>query len=291
MKIGFIGLGAMGAAMAANLLKGGHELTIWNRSADKAAALAQAGARQAASPAEAAGGEAVITMLSDDLAAEQVVFGPGGIIEAMPPGAVHISMSTISVQLAERLTAAHAAHGSAYLSAPVFGRPAAAADGALSIVVAGPAAMIAACQPLFEAMGKKIFAIGETPSAANVVKLCGNFMIMCAIESMAEAMTVAAKSGVERSKLLEVLTNTLFDAPVYRTYGDIIVGERYRPAGFAAPLGLKDMRLMGAQADAQRVPMPFLGVIRDHLLSTLAVEGDDIDWSGLAKTVARNAGV
>jgi 3-hydroxyisobutyrate dehydrogenase-like beta-hydroxyacid dehydrogenase len=291
MHIGFIGLGNMGEAVAANLLKAGHQLTVWNRTASKAQPLLDGGAEQGRTPGAAAAGDVVITLLADDAAVEQVVFGEDGLLAALRPGAVHISMSTISVALAERLTAAHAERGSDYLSAPVFGRPAAARDAALSIVAAGPAAVIARCQPVFDAVSKRTFTAGEAPSAANVVKLCGNFMIMCAIESMAEAMTVAAKSGVERSKLLEVLTGTLFDAPVYRTYGDIIVNERFRPAGFAAPLGLKDMRLIGAQAERERVPMPFLGVIRDHLLSTLAVEGEDIDWSGLAKTVARDAGL
>ncbi len=285
MKIGFIGLGQMGAAMASNLVEAGHELIVWNRSPGKAGALVEAGAVEASSPAEAASGELVITMLADDPAVEAVVFGPDGLLSA-GGNAVHVSMSTISVALAERLTQAH---GERFVSAPVFGRPAAAQAAKLFIAAAGPADGLALCGPAFEAMGQRVFTLGETPSAANVVKLCGNFMIMSAIEAMAEAMTLAEKSGVERAKLLEVLTGTLFGAPVFQIYGDILVEDRFRPAGFPAPLGLKDMGLVGAAAQATRTPMPLLGILRDHLLSALANDGEDIDWSAIALSVRRNA--
>jgi len=288
MKVGFIGLGQMGGAMAANLLKAGHALTVWNRSPGKATALIEAGAVEAASPAHAAAGNAVITMLADDAAVEAVTFGPAGILQS-GSGAVHISMSTISLALAERLTAAHRDQGTGFVSAPVFGRPAAAQAAKLFIAAAGPAETIAACEPIFAALGQRVFAIGETPSTANVVKLCGNFMIMSAIESLAEAMTLAQKSGVEKAKLLEVLTGTLFGAPAFQTYGEILVESRFHPAGFPAPLGLKDMGLVGAAAQATRTPMPLLGILRDHLLAAIAHEGEDVDWSGIALAVRRNA--
>jgi len=288
MKVGFIGLGQMGAAMAANLLEAGHELTVWNRSPGKATALVEAGAAEAASPAQAAAGEAVITMLADDAAVEAVAFGPDGILQS-GAGAVHISMSTISLALAERLTAAHREQGAPFVSAPVFGRPAAAQAAKLFIAAAGSAETIAACEPIFAGLGQRVFTIGDIPSTANVVKLCGNFMIMSAIESMAEAMTLAQKSGVEKAKLLEVLTGTLFGAPAFHTYGEILVEDRFHPAGFPAPLGLKDMGLVGAAAQATRTPMPLLGILRDHLLAAIAHEGEDVDWSGIALAVRRNA--
>ena|SRR5258708_2456541 len=146
-------------------------------------------------------------------------------------------------------------------------------------------------EPVFAAIGQKVFRIGDKPSAANLVKLCGNFTILATIETMAEAMALAEKGGVPKAKLLEVLTGTLFDAAVYRTYGSILVEERFTPAGFKAPLGLKDMRLVGEAADKSRVAMPLLSLVRDHLLETIAKEGEDIDWSGIGKTVARNAGL
>ena len=290
MKIGFIGLGNMGRAIAANLLEAGHDLTVWNRTEDKAEPLVRAGATLAGSPAGAANGEVVFTMLSDDAAVSAVTFGEAGILSS-PNNPLHVSMSTISTDLAQRLTAAHAEAGGRYLSAPVFGRPDAAAAAKLFVVTAGASSDIDTCGPLFEAIGQRCFTVGEHPMQANLVKLCGNFLIMSAIEGMAEAMTLAAKNGIERSALLDVLTGTLFGAPVYRTYGAILAEERFRPAGFAAPLGLKDMRLAGQAAEAAHVPMPLLGIVRDHLLSAIAREGEDIDWSGIGAVIARDAGL
>lgn len=286
MRIGFIGLGHMGAAIAANLVKAKHEVAVWNRSADKAKPLLEAGATLAKSPKDAAAGkDVVLTMLADDSALEAVLHGADGLLAGLPAGALHISLSTIAVATADRVSALHAEHQQRYLSAPVFGRPEAAAAAKLFIVAAGAAQDIATATPLFEAVGQRVFQVGDKPSAANLVKLCGNFMILSAVETMAE------KGGVPKAKLFEVFTGTMFDAPIYRIYGAILVEERFRPAGFAAPLGLKDMRLVGQAAEAQRVPMPLLSLLRDHLLETLAKEGEDIDWSGIGRTVARNAGL
>jgi 3-hydroxyisobutyrate dehydrogenase-like beta-hydroxyacid dehydrogenase len=291
METGFIGLGHMGQAMAANLVRAGHQVRAWNRTPEKAQDLQAAGAKLAASPAQAAEAGVVITMLSDDAAVRAVLEGQQGLLAGLPQGGLHVSMSTISLELSERLTRLHADHGQRFVAAPVFGRPEAAQAAKLFVAAAGPADQIDRAQPLFDAVGQKLFRLGEHPPAANVVKLCGNFMIMCAIESMAEAMTLAGKAGVNKAKLLEVLTGTLFDAPVYRTYGQILQEGRFRPAGFAAPLGLKDMRLAGAAGEELRAPMPFLGVLRDHLLQAIAQEGEDIDWSGVGLMVQRNAGL
>ena len=289
MDVGFVGLGQMGHAIAANLLAAGHGVTVWNRSADKAADLVERGARQASSPAEAADGRIVFSMLADDPALEAVTLGEDGLIAGAPK--LHVSLSTISPDLAARLGAAHAERGGRFLSAPVFGRPDAAAAAKLFVMAAGDMADIDACRPLFDAIGQRMFVVGDKAELANVVKLCGNFLIMASVESMAEAMTLAAKSGVERAALLEVLTETLFGGLVHRNYGKMLVEESYRPAGFTAPLGLKDMRLVAGAAETARVPMPVLGIIKDHLLSTIARVGDDIDWCGIGAIVAADAGL
>ncbi len=284
MKVGFIGLGQMGSAMAANLVKAGHEVTVWNRSPDKAADLIAAGATLAETPAAAAQGDVVMTMLADDAALEAVVYGDDGILNAP---ALHVSHSTIGVALADRL----AADSDRYISAPVFGRPPAAEAGKLFVVAAGADDLVDRCEPLFEAIGQRVFRVGTTPSAGNLVKLSGNFMIMAAVEAMAEAMTLAEKGGVDRATLLEVLTGTLFSAPVYKTYGDMLVADAFKPAGFAAPLGLKDMNLVDAAAGNSRIPMPLLGIVRDHLRAAIALEGEDVDWAGAGLAVRRAAGL
>jgi 3-hydroxyisobutyrate dehydrogenase-like beta-hydroxyacid dehydrogenase len=292
MKIGFIGLGNMGAAIAANLVRAGHEVTVWNRSPGKDQGLVSLGAVAAPSPkAAAAGREAVLTMLADDAALESVLAGPQGLLEGLPSGALHISLSTISVAVAERLATVHVERGQHLLSAPVFGRPEAAAAAKLFVVAGGRKADLDGAKSVFDAISQRVFYIGETPSAANLVKLCGNFMILAAIETMAEAMTLAERGGVSKKQLLEVLTGTLFDSPVYRNYGNGLVEDRFKPAGFAAPLGLKDMRLVGQSAEALRVPMPVLNVLRDHLLQTIAAEGEEVDWSAIGRTIAKNGGL
>jgi 3-hydroxyisobutyrate dehydrogenase-like beta-hydroxyacid dehydrogenase len=291
MQIGFIGLGQMGVGVARNLVKAGHAVTVYNRSRDKAEALVREGATLAQRPAEAARGAVVITMLADDAAVESVVFAADGLLGALSPGAVHVSMSTISVELSERLAAAHAKAGQAYVAAPVFGRPEAAAAAKLFIVAAGDAKAIATCQPLFDAMGQKTFAIGEEPAKANVVKLSGNFLIASIIESLAEAVAMTRKFGIDPKLYVDFLTSTLFAAPVFKTYGGLIAAEQYSPPGFRAPLGLKDVRLALAAAETRQVPMPIASLVRDHLLSVIAQGGADLDWSALGQLAARNAGL
>ena len=291
MRIGFIGLGNMGAAIAANLVRAQYDVAIWNRSPEKARPLLDAGATAVTSPkAAAAGRDVVFTMLADDSAVDSVCAGENGLLAGLTPGALHISMSTIAVATADRIAAAHRAQGQHFLCAPVFGRPEAAAAAKLFVVAAGEPADLQTASPLFGVISQRVFYVGAMPSAASLVKLCGNFMILSAIESLGEAMALAEKGGVAKAQLLEVLTGTLFDAPVYRTYGAILAAERFRPAGFAAPLGLKDMRLVGQSAEALRVPMPLLSLLRDHLLQTIAQEGEDIDWSAIAQVAKKNAG-
>jgi 3-hydroxyisobutyrate dehydrogenase-like beta-hydroxyacid dehydrogenase len=292
MKIGFIGLGNMGAAIAANLVRAGHQVAVWNRSPAKAQGLIGLGAVAAPTPEAAAiGAEAVLTMVADDSALDSVLSGSHGLLEGLARGALHVSLSTISVATADRLAILHAERGQQLLCAPVFGRPEAAAAAKLFVVAGGEKSGFDRAAALLDAISQQVFYIGATASAANLVKLCGNFMILAAIETMAEAMTLAEKGGIPKKQLLEVLTGTLFDSPVYRNYGNGLVEGRFKPAGFAAPLGLKDMRLVGQSAEALRVPMPLLNVLRDHLLQTIAIEGDEVDWSAIALTVAKNGGL
>jgi 3-hydroxyisobutyrate dehydrogenase-like beta-hydroxyacid dehydrogenase len=292
MKIGVLGLGKMGLGIASNLIKAGHEVVVWNRSAEKAAPLVQLGASVAATPREAADArEVLITMLADDAALQSVAHGKDGFVTGLKENALHISMSTIATATAETLKQDHAAHRQRFISAPVFGRPEAAAAAKLFILAAGEESDLQTAAPVFAAIGQRVFKLGTNPQAANLVKLCGNFVILAAIEAMAEAMTLAEKGGVQRGQLLEVLTGSLFDAPPYRNYGAMLADKKYTPAGFAAPLGLKDMRLAAQAADTLRVPMPLLGILRDHLLQTIAVDGEDIDWSAIGRTIDTNAGL
>lgn len=290
MQTGFIGLGRMGIGMAGNLLKAGHALTVFNRTPEKAADLVRQGAKLAANPADAGANDVVITMLANDEAVESVTFGKHGILANAPRGAVHVSSSTISVALSERLAAAHAEAGQQFVSAPVFGRPDAAAAAKLFIVAAGKPAALAIVTPLFDVLGQRTFVISETPSTANLVKLSGNFLIAAVIESLGEAMALVGKGGVDPNQYLEILTSTLFPAPVYKTYGSLIAAGEFEPAGFAAPLGQKDIRLTLAAAEALRVPLPLASLLRDRFLALLAQGGEQLDWSAIGKLAAQDAG-
>ena len=288
MDVGFIGLGHMGAAMATNILEAGHGMIVYNRTPGKDEVLVRKGARSAAGLADACSGEAVVTMLADDHAVESVVYG--GLLATLRTGATHISFSTISVALSERLAADHAAAGQRFVAAPVFGRPEVAAAGKLFVVAAGAPDSIAAVQPIFDAVGQKTFVISETPKAANLVKLSGNFLIASVIESLGEAIALVSKGGVDRHQYLEMLTSTLFGAPVYKTYGGLIVDRKFEPAGFAAPLGQKDIRLVLAAAEELRVPLPIASLLRDRFLTLLAHGGEKLDWSAIGQLAAKDAG-
>jgi 3-hydroxyisobutyrate dehydrogenase-like beta-hydroxyacid dehydrogenase len=291
MKIGFIGLGQMGAGMAANLLKAGHEVEVYNRTASKAEELVRLGAKAQPSVEAVCQADTVITMLSDDAALEGIVFGKEGVLASLKKGAVHISSSTISVALSKRLAAAHAAAGQHYLAAPVFGRPDAAANGKLFVVVGGPAGLIDKYMPLFRNLGPKTFVMSAKPEDANLVKLSGNFLIAVVIESLGEALALIGKGGLNQQQYLDLLTSTLFDAPVYKTYGRLIVEQRFEPAGFAAPLGQKDIRLTLAAAETLEVPLPLASLLRDRFLALLAQGGAALDWSAIGQLAARDAGV
>lgn len=289
MRVGFLGLGGMGSAMAANLVKAGHEVTVWNRSPGPAQHLAAAGALAAPSPAAAAQGQVLITMLADDAATRSVLV-EGGALDRLALGAIHVNMATVSLALARELAALHAARGQGYVAAPVLGRVEVAAAGKLNILAAGPAALLDEVEPLFAVMGQKTWRFGERPEQANAVKLAANFMLAAAIEAMGEAAALVQGHDVPPARFLEMITSTLFAAPAYKGYGGMIAEKRYSPAGFKLPLGLKDVRLAQEAGLAANVPLPFAAVMRDNFLDALAHGDGELDWAALAKVAARRAG-
>jgi 3-hydroxyisobutyrate dehydrogenase-like beta-hydroxyacid dehydrogenase len=291
MKVGFIGLGHMGAAMAGNLLQAGHEVTVYNRTPTRALTLLQRGAFLAARVADACQGDAVITMLANDDAVEDVVSGEAGLLRNLGEHTIHIGMSTISVALCERLADRHATGDHHFVAAPVFGRPDAAARGQLFIVAAGQAVVLDACTPLFDALGQKTIRVGEVPLAACLVKLSGNFLIGSILEALSEAMALVRKGGIDPQRYFELLTSTLFTGPLFTNYGGLIAQQQFEPAGFAAPLGEKDLRLALAAAERLRVPMPLASLVHDRLQTLIARGGERLDWSALGQLAANDAGL
>src|SRR5467141_851601 len=291
MEAGLIGLGRMGTGIAKSLLRSGHRLTVFNRTRERAELLRADGANVARSVAEACQSGVVLTMVADDAALEALVFGEDAIRASLRAGGVHVSASTISVALSDRLATEHARAGQEFVAAPVFGRPEAAEAGKLAIVAGGPRAAIERCKPLWDAMGQKLLMIGEQQSKANVVKLTGNFLIATVLESLGEALAFARKSDVDGAALMEFLTSTLFNAPVYKTYGALIVEGKHDNVGFALPLGLKDVRLVQQAADAQRVPMPIASVLHDRFVTAMARGHERSDWSVIGQVAAEDAGL
>lgn len=291
MDAALVGLGQMGTGIAKSLLRAGHRLKVYNRTMARAEALQSNGAVVATSIAEACREDVVMTMLADDAAVEVVTFGQAGIAASLKPGAVHVSLSTISVALSERLTTEHARLGQEYVAAPVFGRPDAAEAARLAVVAAGKPDAVQRCKSLLEAMGPKLVVAGERPAIANVIKLIGNFLLGSVIESLSEAFALGRKSGVDEEQLFEFLTTALFPTPVYRNYGEAIFRRRFEPAGFAASLGLKDIRLALAAAEAHSVPMPIASVVRDRYLTAIARGNAERDWSVLGRIAEEDAGL
>ncbi len=291
MKIAFLGLGQMGEPMAGHLLGAGHTLTVFNRTAAKAEKLRAAGAQVASTVTEAvAGAEAAITMLADDAAVEDVAWGGGersaassgsGLLKALPPGATHISMSTISVALVDRLARAHSDCGQAFVSAPVFGRPEAAAARKLWVLAGGEPSAITKVRPLLEAMGQGVLTVGDEPSSAKAVKIAGNFTIAAALETLSEAYALVSAYGIQSKMFLDII-NRLFQSPVYQGYGTMIAERKFEPAGFTLRLGLKDARLVWQTADRGEVAMPLASLIHDRMLAAVAAGHGEKDWSSFA---------
>lgn len=291
MKLAFIGLGQMGSAMAQNLHKAGHQVTVYNRSQEKAEALAKDGAQVAHSPAAACKeAEVVLSMLANDEALEAVSFGDTGIVAGLESGSIHCSCSTISVKLAQKLADQHARAGQSFLSSPVFGRPDAAAAKKLVIAVGGDPKLIEKVRPALDAMGRMTFVAGTEPWQANLFKLCGNFMISSMLETFGEAFAALRKAGADHKQFFEVITE-VFGSPVYKNYGSMVLTEKFDPAAFALKLGFKDIRLVLEAAQDLAVPMPIASAVKDQYLSALAHGQEALDWSSVAKVPARNAGL
>ncbi|WP_050420571.1 NAD(P)-dependent oxidoreductase [Bradyrhizobium tropiciagri] len=290
MKVGFIGLGQMGSGMAWSLLSAGHSLTVYNRTSSKTDELVKAGAVAASRISDACDGDLVITMLANDAAVESVVYGSGGLLASLPKDRIHVSSSTISVALSDRLAADHLNAGQRFVAAPVFGRPEVAAAGTLSVIAAGDKGTILDVAPVLDAIGKRTVIISDTPKVANLVKLSGNFLIASVIESLGEAVALVAREGVDLDNYVDMLTSTLFNAPVYKTYAKLIVEGTFEPARFSAPLGYKDIRLVLAAADDLRVPMPVASLLRDRFLTLLAHGGEKLDWSAIGQLASRDSG-
>lgn len=289
MRIGFVGLGSMGQAMASNLLKGGHQLVVWNRSPDPVQALVKQGAVAVTDPAQAFGVEVVFSMLADDNALREVLLA-SGLLDTLKGPLIHVNMATISVALADDLAARHQAQGVHYLAAPVLGRPNVAASGELNIIAAGPGDAIETVQPLFDLIGRKTWRMGDKASQANVMKLACNFMIASAIESMAEASVLVDAYGMESGQLIELISNSIFPGPVYAGYGKMIAERNYEPAAFKASLGLKDVGLALAAAEQAQVPLPLGEMVRGNLLDATAHDEGHMDLAVLGRVAERHAG-
>jgi 3-hydroxyisobutyrate dehydrogenase-like beta-hydroxyacid dehydrogenase len=292
-KIGFIGLGNMGINMAKNLIGAGYHLQVYNRTISKTKELDQAAITTCKTPADAADSvEIIITMLSEDEVLKETVLGEDGILKKLPKNSLHISMSTISPGTSQQLAKHHQSAGSNYLAAPVFGRPEAAAAKKLWICVSGDQRSKEIAKPVLDCLGQGIFDFGEDAGGANVVKIAGNFMIMASLEMMAEAFTLAEKSGLDRLKVAEFFGSTLFSAPIYQNYGKLIANKQYEPVGFKAKLGYKDARLAFKLSQQTETPMPAATAVHNRLLAAVAKGWGERDWvEGFGRGVSEDAGV
>ena len=292
MRIGFIGLGRMGQGMASRVLGGGHDLVVYNRSAGKSADLAKAGAKVAATIADVCKDrDVVISMVADDAALEAITLGPGGVREHLPTGAVYVSMGTHSAGIIQSIDAALKAKGHSFVAAPVLGRPDAAAAGQIVIVCAGPAAALRQCEPAFSLIGRKTMEAASAPEAAIAIKLANNFVLGCAVETMAEGFALVRKYGVNPQVFYDVMTEGLFAAPSYKVYGKLMVDSSYDKPGFTVKLGLKDIKLALAAAELVSVPLPSGSVVRDRLVGAIAHGDGDKDWAVLGREQARACGL
>ena len=292
MKIGFIGLGRMGQAMARRILGGGHDLVVYNRTSEKTVELVNEGARAASSVAEACEGRDVVaTMVTNDPALEEVTLGAGGIRGSLPAGAIHLVMGTHGVATIQALAAAHSKSNQTLVAGPVLGRPEVAAAGELGIIAAGPEEAVRRCDPLFRAIGRRTFEAGARPEGATAIKLANNFVLGCAIEAMGEAFSLVRKYDVVPQVLYDVMTEGMFSAPAYKVYGGIMVDEAYDRVGFTAAMGLEDADLILEAADLAQVPLPSASTYRDRLRGAIAHGDAERDWAVMALEQARASGL
>jgi 3-hydroxyisobutyrate dehydrogenase-like beta-hydroxyacid dehydrogenase len=294
-EIGFIGLGHMGTAMAANLAAAGRPVIAYVRRPDQVDQLEAIGLRPTTDIGDLLDCEVVISMLPDDDAVREVVFGRrdddlDGLAAGLMPGAIHLSMSTISTAAASLLAGEHARHGQGYVAAPVFGNPDAAKARQLFIIAAGAPADVVRCQPIFDSLGQRTFVVGADPQEANLVKLLGNMMSATALEMLGEVVAVVRKRGLNPEPFIDIMTSTMFGGRAQKIYGDKIARQVYAP-GFVLPLVLKDVRLALAEAEKAGAPMPSVGVVRDRLITAIARGYGDLDWTALGLVAAEEAGL
>jgi 3-hydroxyisobutyrate dehydrogenase-like beta-hydroxyacid dehydrogenase len=294
-EIGFVGLGQMGTAMAANLVAAGRRVIAYVRRPDQIGRLEALGLSATTDIGDLLDCEIVISMLPDDAAVREVVFGRsgndlGGLAAGLMPGAIHLSMSTISTAAASLLASEHARHKQGYVAAPVFGNPDAAKARQLFIVAAGAAADVARCQPILDSLGQRTFVVGADPAEANLVKLLGNMLSATALEMLGEVVAVVRKRGLDPQSFIDIMTSTMFGGRAHKIYGDKIARQTYA-AGFVLPLVLKDVRLALAEAENAGVPMPSVAVVRDRLITGIARGYGGLDWTALALVAAEEAGL
>lgn len=290
MKVGFIGLGAMGAGIAANILRAGHQVVAWNRSPEPVKALVAKGATAAARPVDALQTDCLFSMLANDAALHDVGLD-GPMLDKANSGLVHVNMATISVACAGQLHEAHLRRNLGYVASPVFGRPDAAAAAKLTIIAAGAPGDIARVQPILEKLGAKFAVVGENPEHANLFKITGNFMIAAAIEAMGESAALLRKGGVDPKVFFDVMTTANFSAPIYQIYGKIISEKQFDKAGFKLRLGYKDSGLTQAAARELETTLPLANLVHDHFMQAMSAGWGDKDWSSLALLAARKAGL
>lgn len=292
MKIGFIGLGRMGSAMAQRLIDAGHDLAVYNRSPAKAKPLEDAGAKIMGSIAEAAGyGEAVYSMLADDAALEDVALQDGGLVDSIPEGGIHICAGTHGISVMRKIQEAHGSKGQKMIAAPMLGRPEMVQNNQATTVVSGPPDALAACKPLFEAVGKHAIEAGNSVEGATAIKIANNFLLGCAIEAVGEGMSLVRKYDVPPETFYKVITNGMFSSAAYTVYGKIIIEEAYSQVGQMATLGLKDANLALAAGEIVGVPLPSGNVWRDRLVGAIAHGDGDKDWAVMAREQARASGL
>ncbi|WP_394568051.1 NAD(P)-dependent oxidoreductase [Bradyrhizobium sp. 31Argb] len=289
--VGVVGLGRMGRAFAENLGAAGYPIIVWDASQAQIDAVVRPGIIAAANLADLADCDVVITSLPDDDALASVATGPQGLLDMLATGAIHISMSTVSPPLSRHLAAAHAARSQNYVSAPILGNPDMAHTGDVFILAAGPHAAIDSVRPLLEVLGQRLFVIGEEAAAANLMKLAANVLTALTMQGVAEVLALLRKGGIDHRIGFDILTNSLFDSRVHRTYGGKIANERYCPPGMPAPLAVKDLRLALAEAERHSAPMPAASLVHDRLVAMVAHGWTNLDWSALGLLAAQDAGL
>jgi hypothetical protein len=286
-RVGFIGLGHMGAPMASRLIDAGYDVTVWSRTAAHADDLIARGATRADSPADAIATGHLFSMLASEDVLRTVL--PAELLQAAPAGFIHVNHATISARAADEFAADAARGGYGYVAAPVIGRPGVAAAGALTILAAGAQDAVGASLPMLAVMGRRVWRHGSVASAANLAKISVNYLIAHALQALAESITLLERNSLDTGQFVEMINDSVFPGPVYGGYGDAIARRSYTPVGFSAALGLKDVMLALDAASDAAVPLPCAPVLREIFETTASEVGDALDWSAIAEFTRRRA--